>query len=399
MNPEPHDRARREVARRMADAAVALLDSLDGPQRELAHWSFTDHDERTRWFYTPTDHGGLPLLAMRPRQQQLTHRLVASGLSRAGYVTVATVMGLDNVLDMSEGWTATWGRERGRDPQMYYVRVFGDPAGTDPWGWRFGGHHVSVNHVIVDSEVVGTTPIFLGADPASAPLLGPHPLRPLGGAEDLGRELVRSLDEGQRREAVISPVAPTDLVSANRPAYGTGDGDLPLPLGAVWRQQFDGELLARIDRVQAQAEAEAGLTAQHLEALRLTRSPRGLAASSLAPAQREVLRALLDVYVGRIPDELAEAEAAKYATDDGLDALRFAWAGSTEPGAGHYYRVQGADLLAEYDNTQRGANHVHTVWRNPRFDFGVDVLRAHYDASHLDAGHLDAGHLDAGHEH
>jgi len=383
--------ARRDVAARMADAAVALLDSLDVAQRELAQWPIADHDERTRWFYTPTDHGGLPLLAMRPRQQQLTHRLVASGLSRAGYVTVTTVMGLDNVLDMSEGWTATWGRERGRDPQLYYVRVFGDPSGGEPWGWRFGGHHVSVNHVIVDGEVAGTTPIFIGADPASAPLLGPHPLRPLAGAEDLGRELVRSLDEGQLHEALLSPVAPTDLVSANRPAYGTGDGDLPLPLSAVWRQRFDGELLARIDRVQALAEAEAGLTADHLQALRLTRVPRGIAATSLAPAQREMLRALLDVYVHRIPDELADVETAKYATDDVLGPLRFAWAGSTDVGAGHYYRVQGADLLAEYDNTQRGANHVHTVWRNPRLDFGVDVLRAHYDARHLDPHH--------GHDH
>ena len=385
-------RARREIATRMAAAAVALLESLEPEQHQLVAWPFDDQDERTRWFYTPTDHGGLAIGAMRSAQQRLTHQLVASGLSRAGYVTVATVMGLDNVLDELEGWTAGWGRERGRDPGLYYVRIFGDPTGTDPWGWRFGGHHVSVNHVIVDGEVVGTTPIFLGADPASAPLLGPHPLRPLAGAEDLGRELVRSLDESQRARAILAPVAPTDLVSANRPVFGTGDGDLPLPLGAVWRQRFDGELRARIDAVQAQAEANAGLTAEHIEAVRLTRVPVGVSGDSLRADQREMLRALLDVYVRRIPDALADAEAAKYATDEALGALSFAWAGSLEPGEGHYYRVQGAELLAEYDNTQRGANHVHTVWRNPHLDFGVDVLRAHYEAGDLDPGHGHDAH-------
>ncbi len=375
--------ARREVASRMADAAVAFVDSLDDAQRALACWPMADHDERMRWFYTPTDHGGLPLSAMRPAQQRLTHRLVATGLSRPGYVTVATIIGLDNVLDMVEGWTATWGRERGRDPGLYYVRVFGDPAGSEPWSWRFGGHHVSIHHTIVDGEVVGSTPCFLGADPASAPLLGPHPLRPLAAAEDLGRELVRSMDDAQRALAIVAPVAPVDLVSANRAVYGAGDGNLPLPLGDVWRGRFAGELGARVDAIQAHAEAAAGLTAEHLEAVRLLADqPRGLVASALRADQREVLRALLDVYVHRIPDELADAEAAKYATDDALDALQFAWAGGLEPGEGHYYRVHGPTLLAEYDNTQRGANHVHTVWRDPRHDFGADVLRAHYEHGH-----------------
>jgi hypothetical protein len=367
----------------MAEAAVALIASLDDAQRTLACWPMSDHDERLRWFYTPTDHGGLPISAMQSAQQRLTHRLVATGLSRPGYVTVATIMGLDNVLDMIEGWTATWGRERGRDPGLYYVRIFGDPASSEPWSWRFGGHHVSIHHTIVDGEVVGSTPCFLGADPASSPLLGPHLLRPLAAAEDLGRELVRSMDESQRALAIVSPVAPVDHVSANRSVYGAGDGDLPLPLGEVWRGRFTGDLGARVEAIQAQAEAAAGLTVEHLEAVRLLADrPRGMSAAKLRADQREVLRALLDVYVQRIPDELAEAEVAKYASDDALDALHIAWAGGLEPGEGHYYRVHGPTLLAEYDNTQRGANHVHTVWRDPRRDFGVDALRAHYEHGH-----------------
>jgi hypothetical protein len=374
---------RRELATRMADAAVALTDALDEAQAALACLPMSEHDERRRWFYTPTDHGGLPLSAMRPGQQRLAHRLVATGLSQSGYVTVATIMGLENVLDLVEGWAATWGRERGRDPGLYSVRIFGDPAGGEPWSWSFGGHHVSLHHTVVDGEVVGSTPCFLGADPASSPLLGPHPLRPLAGAEDLGRELVRSLDEHQRSLAVVAAIAPLDVVSANRPAFGAGDGDLPLPLADVWRGRFSGELAERIDSIQAQAEAAAGISVEDLEAVRLTTDrPRGIAAAMLRRDQREVLRALLDVYVRRVPDEVADAEAAKYAPDDALGALHFAWAGGFEPGEGHYYRVQGPTLLAEYDNTQRGANHVHTVWRDPLHDFGGDVLRAHYEHGH-----------------
>ena len=320
----------------MAGAAADLLDSLDQRQLAVVAWPFPADDERRRWFYTPTDHGGLTVGEMRPRQQQLAMRLLASGLSRAGYVTAATIVGLENVLDAVEGWKPSSDREQRRDLGLYYVRVFGAPSPGGDWGWRFGGHHVSVHHTIVDGEVVSSTPCFLGANPASSPLLGPHPLRPLAGAEDLGRELVRSLDEAQLARALVSPVAPDDLLTRNQPVV-------------------DRSLLDPAD---------------------------GLPATALALGQRELLRALLDTYVQRIPDDLADAEAARYASDGALDELSFAWAGGTEPGQPHYYRVLGGDLLAEYDNTETGANHVHSVWRDLRTDFGGDVLAAHYADHH-----------------
>src|SRR5205807_5561016 len=143
--------------------------------------------------------------------------LVASGLSRPGFVTVSTIMGVENVLDQMEGWGVGWDRERGRDPQLYYLRVFGEPGSAGPWSWRFGGHHVSVHHLVVDGAVAASTPLFFGADPASSPLLGPQPLRPLAAAEDLARDLLSALDRADRSRAIISPVAPVDLVGANRP--------------------------------------------------------------------------------------------------------------------------------------------------------------------------------------
>jgi hypothetical protein len=317
---------------------------------------------------------------MRPAQQQAAMRLLRSGLSRAAYVTATTVMGLENVLDEVERFRQGFGRERGRDPGMYYVRVFGDPGPGATWGWRFGGHHVSVNHTIVDGELAASTPCFLGADPASSPLLGPHLLRPLAGAEDLGRELVRSLDEAQLDRALLAPVAPVDLVTANRPR--ASPGDKPLPLQVIFRGRLDADLGARMAAGQAAMEASVGLTPSHLDALSLTAEPKGVPAAALDRTQRDVLRALLDVYVRRVPDELADAEAAKYAADEALDDLSFGWAGGLLPGEPHYYRIQGSRLLAEYDNTQRGVNHVHTVWRDLAADFGGDVLAAHYARSH-----------------
>jgi Protein of unknown function (DUF3500) len=375
---------RRAVAGRMAGAASALVASLDDAQTQLAAWPFPAEGERRRWFYTPTDHGGLALSSMRPGQHQLTMKLVASGLSRAGYVTVATIIGLENVLDELEHWNSAWDRERGRDPGLYFVRIFGDPDGAT-WSWRFGGHHVSINHLVVDGEVVSSTPCFLGADPAASPLLGPHQLRPLAGAEDVARELVRSLDPEQRSVAMLSPVPPVDLVTANRPRVT--EGDLPLPITDIWRGRFGGELGERLHTFQEEAERQVGLTSDHLEALGIGAHPKGVSGAALRPDQREVLRALLDVYTRRIPDGLAEEQSAKY-SGALIENMCFAWAGGTEPGQPHYYRVEGSRMLAEYDNTQRGANHVHAVWRDLDNDFGGDVLTEHYRQSpHHDHEH------------
>jgi len=363
------------VAARMAEAASGFLHSLDEEQRPLASWPFPANEERLRWYYTPTDHGGLPLGSMRPGQQQLAFELLAAGLSRPAYVTACTIVGLENVLDELEGWSMRWERERGRDPGLYYLRVFGDPAGRQPWSWRFGGHHVSVHHLVADGGVRASTPLFLGADPAVARLLGGSELRPLGGTEELGRELLASLDRADRERAIISPVAPFDLVSANRPRVS--DGDLPLELPQIWRGRFQGAIGERAQAAQKLLEARLGILPEHLEAVRFTSAPKGVSGRELGGTQRELLGRIVAAYVGRLPDDLAELEMAKYG-GEALDDLSFAWAGGTERGVPHYYRVQGPRLLIEYDNAQRSGNHAHSVWRNPDGDFGMDFLGEHH---------------------
>ena len=307
----------------MAAAAEGWLASLGPAQRAKASFGFPSDAERTRWYYTPTERGGLPLAEMGPTQQRLAHRLVASGLSEGGYATAATIMGLENVLDAREGWRRGYdGRtvpHRGRDPQLYFLSVFGDP-GSGSWGWRAGGHHLALNYTLAADGRISASPLFVGANPALTRLVGPVVLRPLAAEEDLGRELLAALAPDQRAMAVVSPVAPGDILQRNRP------------------------------------RVEAG-------------PPDGLPAGGMLPQQRALLDGLVRHYLDRLPAELAAAEAARVTGEAG-EALRFAWAGGAEPGQPHYYRVQGPRLLIEYDNVQDGVNHVHSVWRDPAGDFG-----------------------------
>lgn len=377
------EQAPREVARAMADAATAWLESLDDAQRAVASGSVPDHGagdaERRRWFYTPTDHGGLTVHQQGPAQQRAAMRLVSTGLSSAGFVTVATTMGLENVLDQAEGFVTMFDRDRGRDPGRYYLRVFGEPGGERPWGWRFGGHHVSLNNLVVDGALVSTTPCFMGADPASSLLLGGAVNRPLARVEDLARDLVRSLSPELAARAVLLPTAPSDLATANRTVVSPGDR--VLPLAAIWRDaRFpdDGEQ-EKLQRLSDGIDAAVDFSEADHSTLEYTEAPKGVAGRDLDAGQRDLLRSLLGTYLGRVPE--AVSPLASYG-EAALDAVHVAWAGPTEPGAPHYYRLQGPRLLVEYDNTQRGANHAHSVWRDPTADFGLDVLAAHAERHH-----------------
>ncbi|MFB9626846.1 DUF3500 domain-containing protein [Nonomuraea helvata] len=358
----------------MVHLATDLLDSLDPETRARACWTpFGDQDveaERVRWFYTPTDHGGVALGELSPVQQSLAMQLLATGLTRQAYVTACTVIGLENVLDEAEGWTVDWGRVRGRDPGLYWVRVFGHP-GDATWGWRFGGHHLSVNLLMRDERIAAATPSFIGADPASSPLLVGE-LRPLGGTEDLARTLMTSLGEQERAQALLHPRAISDIVSGNRARLSRGDqmmhmqdlfrGPLPTP-----------RLADLVDRIDEAAEAGSGYSPADHERMALGLGSPGIAAADMTADQRGLLHDLIAAYTDRSPEPLAAALRRRYADDARLDAIHFGWAGELTPGQPHYYRLTGPRLLVEYDNTQRGANHAHSVWRDPAGDFGLSA--------------------------
>jgi hypothetical protein len=344
----------RAVAERMGQAATNFLASLTHNQRAQAVLDFADQDKRTTWYYTPTARNGLPLTEIDRRQQRLALALVATGLSRAGYVTASTIMGLETTLDAIEGWRRP---HPGRDPGLYHVSVFlpegrVGPDIKQPWGWRFEGHHISLNYTIAGRRLISPTPTFFGANPAEAPLSVTSTLRPLSGIEDLARELAHTLDEEQRTQAILSPIEPPDILLANSPSVPP---------------------VTPPDVVEHVADP--------LQAVRYTSVPKGLASASMEEAQREILMALIGEYIHRMPDEVAEIEAAELQRR-GLDSIHFAWAGSLERHRGHYYRIQGPRFLIEYDNTQNDANHIHSVWRDPSNDFGAHLLAQHYARVH-----------------
>jgi hypothetical protein len=367
---------RRTVASEFSRLVAELASTLNDSQR--TEMCFPESDpERLRWFYTPTNHGGLPLSEMASSQHRLVHRLLAAALSAAGHTTVATVMGLENVLDRVEGFGVSYGRERGRDPLLYWLSVFGDWESGN-WSWRFGGHHVSLHFSVREGQVASATPLFLGADPAESALLGPHALRPLGGAEDLARDLLLSLDVESRAQAIATPRAPVDLMGGNRTRLG--EGDVVVPLNEIWRGRFTDGTDEFLAEVHDRATVKAGWTVQDESTLALSRAPKGIAVSRMGKSQADLLRRLLAVYVDRISPALAEGQWAL--VERSFDELHFVWAGGLQPGEPHYYRVQGGGLLVEYDNTQRDVNHVHTVWRDLTMDFGGDPLARHYVDEH-----------------
>jgi Protein of unknown function (DUF3500) len=363
----------------MAEAACQLLDVLDDEQRNRVGYPFPAEVERRSWFYVPTDHGGLSLLDCRPGQRRAVLRLVATGLSPAGYAQVAAAtMGHELILERLEQFPALPGFERLRDSLGYSVSIFGNPSET-PWSWRFGGHHLSLNYT-VGADAASSTPSFLGVDPAESALPGGATLRPAGALEDLGRELVRSLSPAQSSVAVLAEDAPPDIVTGNRPTL-----DPPLWVAAareLWRDPArlpDKAFAAKLER--AHAAAERLISDEVREVLSWTGEAVGIAATELTADQREILHTLVRAYLDRLPDDVAQIEAGRV-LGTAAEELHFAWAGSTEPRHRHYYRVHGPRLLIEYDNTQRDANHIHTVWRDPLADFGADLLAEHYARHH-----------------
>ena len=173
---------------------------------------------------------------------------------------------------------------------------------------------------------------------------------------------------------MLLPKAPSDLVTGNRPAIS--EGDRVIPLVGIWRDERFPDP-AEQDKLQTGSDAidkAAGYTDADHRAIAYSAAPKGVPGSELDSRQRDLLRSLLGTYFGRVPDSASPMAAYD---DAALNAVFLAWAGPLEPGAPHYYRLQGPRLLIEWDNTQRNANHAHSVWRDPEADFGLDVLTRH----------------------
>ena len=310
----------------VALAAEAFVKSLTPEQRAKASFGFED-EQRFDWHFIPRARKGIPFKELDPAQQRLGNALLASGLGQQGFIKAATVMSLEAVLREIEQ-----GKGPVRDPELYFISLFGDSQSNKPWGWRVEGHHISLNFTVADGKNLSSTPAFFGANPAEV-LQGPRKgLRALAPEEDLARALIKSLDDKQRSQALISERAPGDILSTN---------------------------LRKAEPLK----------------------PAGLQTSRLGQKQQETLMSLLKEYASRHAPGIAAARMDRVRAS-GLGNIFFAWAGGLERGQAHYYRIQGSSFLIEYDNIQNSANHIHSVWRDFNGDFGLDLLAMHHQKDH-----------------
>lgn len=306
--------AKPEAKPKVRDEVQNLLETLT--QEEQAKISFPFHDdERENWDYVPRERAGLKLLDLKTKQRNLVKDLLRASLSSQGNSAVNDIILLERILFEKSH------RANFRNPGNYTVTVFGTPDAVEPWGWRFEGHHLSLNFTFVGDKVTLATPFFLGANPAEVGNGNNRGLRLLGTIEDAARALAGDIHaEGLHVRFTMEP--PSEIIS----------------------------------RQQRTAETLAG---------------EGIAADSLSPAQRTQLLAVVQTIAAHQKPEFLTVEA------EDLKEAQFAWAGSFEKGAPHYFRIQTPKFLIEYANTQNQGNHAHLVWRDFKNDFGRDILKEH----------------------
>jgi len=317
-------------AQELVGAANKFINALDKEQKSLAVFPF-DVDERFNFHFFPKDRKGIPLEKLTAAQKDLAFSLLKTCMSEQGVKKSKAVIELEGVLREVEGRSAD---DNYRDPGKYYFSVFGIPANNTIWGWRMEGHHLSLNFSSKDNKLISGTPGFFGANPAIVQT-GPNKgMQILKEETEMGYGLLQSFSTEQLKRVIFAEKAPGDIITF-------------------------------VDR-KASIERRAGISYAQMN-----------------DKQKELLLQLIRLYVNRYTKSFADA-MLKEIQSAGLDQLWFGWAGDTEQGIGHphYYRIHGPTIIIEYDNTQNNGNHIHTVVRDLKNDFGGDVLLQHYKEKH-----------------
>jgi len=333
----------------MRQAWLKLLSTMSSSQVDQTQFPFEDSHVRTYWHFFPQEtwtlvrhKWGTSLEEMNQEQKTLAFELMQTALSERGFSQGKAIIELEAFLGELEKQHGT--SRRRRDPGLYFFSLFGDPSGNLPWGWRIMGHHLVLNFSIVNGELLTTTPNFFGVHPArvhSGPKTG---LRILSDSEDIARELVTSLNEKQRSDAIISDLCPREIFTFNS------------------------------IRVELNSPVTWNGTQYELKNI-------GLPAKEMDANQNTLLMRLIGEYVERMPAETSAKVMDRIKTQ-GLDQTSFTWMGSTTPREAHYYRIHGPFFLTEYECAQDDADHIHSVWRDLDNDFGFDLLENHYKLDH-----------------
>ncbi|WP_229252841.1 DUF3500 domain-containing protein [Dyadobacter helix] len=321
----------KDFNKKMTLAASEFVKTLD-PAAAKETLLPLDDVIRFDWNYTPRPRKGITFKTMTPPQKNAAMDLLKVVLSADGYMKAGQIIDLENVLRVVESRPAN---DTYRDPENYAFLVFGNPD-QKAWAWRVEGHHLSLHFSSVDGRVT-ITPGFMGSNPgtvlADVPQKGRSVLKE---EQQLAFDLLHALGPEQLKTALLHTKAPNDMLTTNTRK-------------------------ASLDKRE------------------------GLRLSEMRPEQQAIFKKLILSYLNRYHVTLKNQQWEKL-EKEGLDQIYFAWMGDQQPeigpGHGHYYRIHGPSLLIEFDNTQNGGNHVHSVVRDLDNDFGEDLLRAHYEKAH-----------------
>jgi hypothetical protein len=297
-------------------AAEKFLGALDDAQRGKLVFDFKDDAQRRRWSNLPTPifkRTGLRMGDLTKPQRDAAFAVLEAALSPQGYAKVLQIIDADEILKNSSGETMF-----GRD--QYYISFLGPPSTAESWMIQFGGHHLGLNITLV-GERRTLAPSHTGAQPAIYELEG-KTVRPLGRESDRAFALLSSLNEGQRKQAIL----------------GFQIRDLVLGPGR------DGQTI----------------------------QPEGIKGSGLSEKQRQMLLDLASEWTGIMPEAVAKAKMDEMRKN--IAETWFAWSGPTEKGSAAYFRIQGPTVIIEYAPQRLGGDptkHIHTIYRDPTNDYGV----------------------------
>ncbi len=320
------------VGQSLSELTNTFLSNLSPELNQRTQYAWED-SERESFNYVPVSRSGPALYDFSETEREQIFAILKLSLSEAGFRKTKGIIGLEQILyDMQETKKLLPNGKPYRDPLRYHFYVFGEPSENSIWGWKFEGHHISLNFTSENNMIVSSTPSFFGTNPGVVDMEGYDRIEVLEKEAELGFALVNALSKKQLTVALFSDIPPPEIVT-------------------------------RMER-----------TVHEL-------TPKGISYDALNENQKELFMQLLNTYVDNYELGFSERLRSKIEAA-GIENLFFAWAGSLEPGAGHYYRIQGPTLIIEYDNTQGNANHVHSVVRDLTNDFADDILKRHYEAQH-----------------
>ena len=333
-----------------AEALLRLLSTDERSALELGvesplwrHWQNTE---------LHVEHHGLWLDAATGDVRSAVADVLRASLSSGGYKLSRDVMRLNQFIGELVEMPNVMGE------WTYTFSLFGPPSLTEPWGWQLFGHHLSINCVFIGKQMV-LTPCFLGSEPThadSGPFAG---TRVFDEHFDLGLALINALNADQQQRAIIAESLLSD--------------DLP-----PGRHHFADHLML------AGAFQDNRVVPNE-----------GICAADFSPAQTERLMALVDIYIDPLPEAPRAQRRAEI--EQHLASTYFCWVGGHQSDSVFYYRIQSPVIFIEFDhhsgifltNQKPEQFHVHTVVRTPNGnDYGIDLLRQHYEHGHSHAhGH------------